>query len=165
MSYIDRICAVATQSPFKTICNEVLSSCSPFSRFNPIGHITASGLVIKDGKALLIFHPFIRQWFKPGGHIDEGETPIKAAIREVFEETGVTCESIFGNLEPVDIDLHEIPTNSKKGEEKHLHIDLLFFLKVSDEGDSPEGIEKVWMPFEKITNIRLRHAIKNLQRG
>ena len=27
-------------------------------------------------------------WESPGGHIDEGETPLEAAERELYEETG-----------------------------------------------------------------------------
>ncbi len=32
-------------------------------------------------------------WSLPGGHIDEGEDPLAAALREVNEETGVTISS------------------------------------------------------------------------
>jgi 8-oxo-dGTP pyrophosphatase MutT (NUDIX family) len=128
-----------------------------------LGHITGSGLVIKDGKALLIFHPYIKQWFQPGGHIDDGEFPIEAAIREVYEETGILCESIEGQLDPVDIDLHEIPANPKKGEGAHLHIDLLFVLQVIEERDSPEDIQKAWVPFDQITSPRIKRALQKLQ--
>jgi 8-oxo-dGTP pyrophosphatase MutT (NUDIX family) len=140
-----------------------LDSENPFSRSNQLGHITGSGLVIKDGKALLIFHPYIKQWFQPGGHIDDGEFPIEAAIREVYEETGILCESIEGQLDPVDIDLHEIPANPKKGEGAHLHIDLLFVLQVIEERDSPEDIQKAWVPFDQITSPRIKRALQKLQ--
>ena len=81
---------------FVSISREILYSVNPLSRSNQLGHITASGLVVKDGKTLLIFHPYIQQWFQPGGHIDEGEEPIQAAIREVFEETGGNLRSSRG---------------------------------------------------------------------
>ncbi|MDR5711915.1 NUDIX hydrolase [Nesterenkonia flava] len=31
-------------------------------------------------------------WTLPGGGIDPGEDPVDAVVREVFEETGYTCE-------------------------------------------------------------------------
>ena len=142
MNVIDFVSTAALHSQFKNQCDQVLSSKDPCSRSTEQGHITASGLVVKDGSALLILHPYIKQWMHPGGHIDAGETPIEAAIREVYEETGILCESIVGQLNPVDIDLHEIPANPKKGEGAHLHIDLLFILKVVEERESPEDIEK-----------------------
>ena len=160
---LDFISSATTNSSFKTVCDLVLSSKNPYSRSTKQGHITASGLVIKDGKALLILHPYIKQWFQPGGHIDDGEEPIQAAIREVFEETGVVCESLNGFLEPVDIDLHEIPENPNKGEGAHLHIDLLFAMRVIEEQESPEGIEKAWVPFDQITSPRIKRALQKLQ--
>ena len=141
----------------------VLNCENPYKRSNKLGHITASGLVVHDNKVLLIFHPFIQQWFQPGGHIDNGEEPVRAAIREVYEETGVVCESLNGFLDPVDIDLHEIPENPKKGEGVHLHIDLLFVLKALKEEESPEGIEKAWVPFNQISSPRIQRALQKLQ--
>ena len=151
------------QLSFTVLSRKILDSENPLSRSNPLGHITASGLVIKDGKVLLIFHPYIKQWFQPGGHIDDGELPIEAAIREVYEETGILCEPTEGRLDPIDIDLHEIPANPKKGEGTHLHIDLLFLLQVIEERESPEDIQKAWVPFKEITSPRIQRALQKLQ--
>lgn len=140
----------------------IISSFNPYSRLNAVGHITASGLVIKNDQVLLIFHPFIKEWFQPGGHIDDGELPIEAAIREVYEETGVVCKPIDRKLDPIDIDLHEIAANPKKGEGTHLHIDLLFLLEAVREDMSAEKIMKSWLPFDEVTNLRLRRALEKL---
>jgi predicted NUDIX family NTP pyrophosphohydrolase len=40
-------------------------------------------------------------WSLPKGEIDEGETPLEAAKRELTEETGVTVDGEFHPLEPV----------------------------------------------------------------
>ena len=146
-----------------SLSRKILDSENPLSRSNPLGHITASGLVIEDGKVLLVFHPYIKQWFQPGGHIDNGESPIQAAIREVYEETGMLCASTEAQLDPIDIDLHEIPANPKKGEAAHLHIDFLFLLQVIEERESPEDIQKAWVPFKEITSPRIQRALQKLQ--
>ena len=39
------------------------------------------------------------RWQLPKGHLDKGETPEQAAMREVREEAGITCEI----LEKVDV--------------------------------------------------------------
>ena len=146
-----------------SLSRKILVSENPLSRSNQLGHITASCLVIKGSKALLIFHPYIKEWLQPGGHIDDGELPIEAAIREVYEETGILCEPTESRLDPIDIDLHEIPANPKKGEGAHLHIDLLFVLQVIEERDSPEDIQKAWVPFDQITSPRIKRALQKLQ--
>jgi 8-oxo-dGTP pyrophosphatase MutT (NUDIX family) len=34
------------------------------------------------------------KWCFPGGRIERGESPKQAAVREVFEETGIRCKTI-----------------------------------------------------------------------
>ena len=152
----------AQHFPYQIQCNLVINSPTPYSRSTKVGHITASGLVIQDGKVLLIFHPFIQSWFQPGGHIDEGETPAQAAIREVYEETGLVCELDPEYIEPIDIDIHEIPENPKRGEGAHLHIDLLYRLRVLRQEQAVEGIKFQWFSFGDIESIRIQRALKKL---
>ena len=140
----------------------IMGAPNPYSRENLEGHITASGLVIKNNKVLLILHPYIKKWFQPGGHIDEGELPIEAAIREVYEETGLVCMSAIENPDPIDVDLHEIPANSSKNEGAHLHIDLLYQLKVLREEVPLEKITKGWFSFDQIESPRIQRAISRL---
>lgn len=141
----------------------ILNSANPFSRANLVGHITSSGLVINDGKVLLIFHPYIKRWFQPGGHIDKGDSPISAAIREVYEETGYVCELDSASQDPVDIDIHDIPENPKKGEDAHLHINLLYCLRVVRQEQSAEDIEYKWFAFGDIESIRIQRALSKLR--
>ncbi|MFH1779835.1 MAG: NUDIX domain-containing protein, partial [Candidatus Micrarchaeota archaeon] len=53
---------------------------------------TATGFVVNPEKTnvLLIFHKKLGLWLPPGGHINEGEMPHEAVLREVKEETGVS---------------------------------------------------------------------------
>lgn len=54
----------------------------------------ALAIVIRDGKALLVrrgSEPNRGIWGFPGGLIEVGESPAQAAIRELFEETGITA--------------------------------------------------------------------------
>lgn len=61
--------------------------------------MSAGGLVVDSSgtKGLLIARRDLKDqtrliWSLPKGHIEEGETPEIAAIREVAEETGITSE-------------------------------------------------------------------------
>jgi len=57
-------------------------------------HRSAGGLVVHSARILLIATQKGRRWQLPKGHIEEGETPEQAAVREVCEETGVTSRVV-----------------------------------------------------------------------
>lgn len=48
-----------------------------------------------DEKILLSRHKRRRTWETQGGHIEPGETPIEAARRELFEESGAVAYEIM----------------------------------------------------------------------
>jgi len=48
--------------------------------------------VVHDNKVLLRKHDKYKIWLSVGGHIEPGEDPMEAAIREVKEEVGIDVE-------------------------------------------------------------------------
>ena len=69
-------------------------------------HFCASAFIInpKDKKILLVKHSDYDKWLQPGGHIEDDETPEEAAIREVYEETGIKIK-LLGERFPREDDL------------------------------------------------------------
>lgn len=55
---------------------------------------TASGILIHEGKVLLVKHKKVGIWLPPGGHIEKDELAHTAAEREFWEETGVKVKAI-----------------------------------------------------------------------
>jgi 8-oxo-dGTP diphosphatase len=51
----------------------------------------AGGVVVRDGKVLLVHRPRYDDWSFPKGKLDPGESFADAALREVEEETGLRC--------------------------------------------------------------------------
>ncbi|GEM45431.1 NUDIX hydrolase N-terminal domain-containing protein [Deinococcus cellulosilyticus] len=54
----------------------------------------ADAVVIQDGKLLLIRRKDTGLWALPGGTIDVGESVSEAAVRELFEETGLRATPV-----------------------------------------------------------------------
>lgn len=56
---------------------------------------TAGAFIVREDKVLLERRPddakvYPGLWDTPGGHVEEGETPEAALVRELFEELGIT---------------------------------------------------------------------------
>lgn len=139
-----------------------------FSRKEMNGHLTASGIVQKDGQILMLFHPFLKKWLQPGGHLDRDESPCEAAIREVYEETGVACQPSNPHLSssiPVDIDIHYIPPNPVRGESGHLHYDFRYLLSINPANPPPafEDAEAIgWKTPSEVGEPNLRRLLAKL---
>ena len=52
----------------------------------------AGGVIVRDGRVLLVHRPRRADWSFPKGKLEAGETWEDAALREVEEETGLRCE-------------------------------------------------------------------------
>jgi 8-oxo-dGTP pyrophosphatase MutT (NUDIX family) len=52
----------------------------------------AGGILVRDGRVLLVHRPRYDDWSLPKGKLDEDETWEQGALREVEEETGLDCE-------------------------------------------------------------------------
>jgi ADP-ribose pyrophosphatase YjhB (NUDIX family) len=106
---------------------------------------TATGYVINPErtKILVIFHNKLQKWLPAGGHLEPNELPHEAALREVFEETGVRAHIInddpeMGLTGEVDCQiprpysvLYQIIPQSKKDVE-HIHVDFVFAMEAEE---------------------------------
>lgn len=64
----------------------------------------AGGVVIDDGRVLVVHRPRYDDWSLPKGKLDPGETHEQAALREVAEETGHDCtlDRLIGDITYTD---------------------------------------------------------------
>ncbi len=101
-------------------------------------HVTGSGIVTGPRGVLLLEHKRLGIWLQPGGHIDSGESPWEAALRESQEETGLDVRFAAplladGTPALVHLDVHD-------GGRGHTHLDLRYLIDGGDaDPDPPEG--------------------------
>ena len=64
----------------------------PFNTFET--YFSADVIALYKGKWLLCMHKERSTWEHPSGWIEEGETPLEAAKRELYEETGLIAKQL-----------------------------------------------------------------------
>jgi len=101
----------------------------PFDRDTDPVHVTGSAIVVGPRGTVLHLHKRIGVWMQPGGHLDPGEAPSEAALRESREETGLPVRHPDGGERLIHLDAH--PAGA------HFHLDLRYLLLSDDVDPSP----------------------------
>ena len=134
----------------------------PFDEEADPVHLTASGLVVGIRGTVLHRHRKLGIWVQPGGHVDPGESPSHAALRETVEETGLlVCQPPEGPL-LLNVDCHLGPRG-------HTHLDLRYVLLAAATEPSPgpdESPEVRWLSFpdaEPLAEPPLRPVLGRLE--
>lgn len=137
-------------------------------------HFTATVYItcIIDGecKVLLHKHKKFGLWLAPGGHIENDENPVEAALREAKEETGldvmitntlnnpVITHTVSEIIPPRTIFEEKIP--QYKNEAAHIHVDLIYF-GITDKPKSVKMTEEFgWFSKEELDRLDLTREVQ-----
>lgn len=140
----------------------------PMSQESDVIHVTGSAIVTGPRGVVLLRHKRLGLWLQPGGHVDPGETPWEAALREAQEETGleVAFATVGDDGVPplVHVDVHP-------GGRGHTHLDLRYLVDGGDADPDPpagESQEIGWFAWpdavDRASDERLTALLRHLSR-
>ena len=138
----------------------------PFNEHADPVHITASALIVGGRGIVLHKHKRLGLWLQPGGHIDPGERPSEAALREAREETGLAVHWPVGIDTPpiAHVDVHPGPRG-------HTHLDLRYVVHAEPldpnppVGESPEAHWFAWPDAIDMAEAGLDGILRSMQPG
>ena len=84
----------------------------------------AGGIIINQFNKIAIVNQNHDSWSLPKGHIDKGETAINAAIREIYEETGIINPTLIKKIGTYERYRIGLDGNDDLSELKTIHIFL-----------------------------------------
>ena len=136
----------------------------PFSENDDLVHITGSAIVVGSRGTVLLEHKRLGMWLQPGGHVDLGESPWDAALREAREETGLNVRFTEQPPRLIHVDVHQ-------GGRGHTHLDLRYLLDGGDADPAPppdESQQVEWLDWpvavERAGDERLAALLARLGR-
>jgi 8-oxo-dGTP pyrophosphatase MutT (NUDIX family) len=102
------------------------------------------------GPVFLLIRDSYRNWGFPKGHLEQGEAPERAALREVEEETGLTQLELRGEIDTIDWYF--------RFRGRLIHKICYFFLMESVAGETrpqrEEGITAcTWVPLDEAVEM------------
>jgi len=140
-----------------------------------VKHFTATAVVHDPrGRVLLVYHNKFDRWMCPGGHVEPGELPDEAVLREVLEETGLRVR-ILPNGECANLgDAHASVLHTpfcvldERISPGHHHIDLVYRC-MAEEGKEPprfnpgESGAVAWFSIDEIASWDEKHTFANVR--
>ena len=116
--------------------------------------------------------PFVGQYLPPGGHVEEGENPLEAAVREVHEETGLEIEILdFRPGSPAVLDSRTvrmpepIRVQIEYIDRHHKHIDFVLLGEVTGGLDGIPDTHKelaAWISVNELNDMEMPRNVKEL---
>lgn len=114
---------------------------------------TAGGIVLNKEGLVLVVNQNGNSWSLPKGHIDDGEDKLQAAIREIYEESGISELELIKELGSYERYRIGLDGRDDKSELKKI---FMFLFKTKQDAlkpIDPTNPEARWVKKEEVADL------------
>lgn len=120
-------------------------------------HDAVTVIALHDNKILIqkeySYPPNLVMYQLPGGRIEKGESPEKAGLRELKEESGYIGTTTYLG--------YYFPNNRRSAAKMHVITVRDIETCIKEGGDREEFIQSEWVPFSQLRNMIADNTITN----
>lgn len=106
----------------------------------------AGGILVHNGKVLLLDRPSRKEVRLPKGHIEEGESAAEAALREVREESGYRNLRIVADLGVQRVSFFDPYRRREVMRDEHYFLMCLQDVQITYRREKEHQFRPVWVP-------------------
>lgn len=124
---------------------------------------SAGGIVLNRDRVLVVNQNH-NSWSLPKGHIDQGETPLQAAKREIYEESGIKYLKLIRDLGRYSRYKIALTGGDDRSERKTIYM----FLFLTDQAElcpiDPSNPEARWVTKDQVEDLLTHYKDKEFYR-
>ncbi len=126
------------------------------------GHVTASAALLDPSRKfmLMTLHRKLGMWLQLGGHADGNPDPLAVACLEAEEESGLDVTPAME--EPIDVDVHEVPTYGTDPAHYHYDVRFVLFAEHTAVRATSESLKLEWVPLDSVASVTNEESILRL---
>ena len=113
----------------------------------------AGGIILNDNNEVAVVNQNHDSWSLPKGHVDDGELILDAAIREIYEETGIEKVTFIKSLGDYGRFRIGLDGKNDKSEFKTIHMFLFKSNQKKLTPIDPNNPEAKWIPYNKVDKL------------
>ncbi len=144
------------------ICRDYNGKEYTFREHEYIDHESVYGVIVEDGKILLVEHPVSKGWEFPGGGVEYNEDTPTALRREIKEETNLETSGEITLIKSTTEYYYDLGTREPWKSVRNFYTISSYTGNLRTSGNNDDVSRAQFIDFETLGEINLTDTVKDV---